>query len=40
MKDVEVAIAAAEAGAAVVLRGFGAALERVDKGAGDFATTA
>lgn len=40
MKDVDVAIAAVEAGAAVVLRWFGAALERVDKGAGDFATTA
>jgi myo-inositol-1(or 4)-monophosphatase len=40
MKDVDVAIAAVEAGAAVVLRWFGAALERVDKGGGDFATTA
>jgi myo-inositol-1(or 4)-monophosphatase len=40
MKDVEVAIAAVEAGAAVVLRWFGATLERVDKGAGDFATSA
>jgi myo-inositol-1(or 4)-monophosphatase len=40
MKDVDVAIAAVEAGAAVVLRWFGAALERVDKGAGDFATSA
>jgi myo-inositol-1(or 4)-monophosphatase len=40
MKDVDVAIAAVEAGASVVLRWFGAAMERVDKGAGDFATTA
>jgi myo-inositol-1(or 4)-monophosphatase len=40
VKDVDVAIEAVEAGAAVVLRWFGAALERVDKGAGDFATTA
>ena len=40
MDDVEVAIAAAEAGAAVVRRWFGGALQHVDKGAGDFATTA
>jgi myo-inositol-1(or 4)-monophosphatase len=40
MKDVDVAIAAVEAGSAVVLRWFGGAWERVDKGAGDFATTA
>jgi myo-inositol-1(or 4)-monophosphatase len=38
MEDVEVAIAAAEAGAAVVRRGFGTALQRLDKGRGDFAT--
>jgi len=40
MDDVDVAIAAAEAGAAVVRRWFGGALQHVDKGAGDFATTA
>lgn len=40
MDDAEVAIAAAEAGAAVVRRWFGGALQHVDKGAGDFATTA
>jgi myo-inositol-1(or 4)-monophosphatase len=40
MNDVEVAIAAAQAGAAVVLRWFGGALDRVDKGDGDFATIA
>lgn len=40
MDDVDVAIAAAQAGAAVVLRWFGAEWQRLDKGAGDFATTA
>jgi myo-inositol-1(or 4)-monophosphatase len=40
MDDVDVAIAAAEAGAAVVLRWFGAGWQRLDKGGGDFATTA
>jgi myo-inositol-1(or 4)-monophosphatase len=38
--DIDVAIAAAEAGASVVRHWFGGALERVDKGGGDFATTA
>jgi myo-inositol-1(or 4)-monophosphatase len=36
--DVELAIAAAEAGAAVVRRRFGSRLTRIDKGGGDFAT--
>jgi myo-inositol-1(or 4)-monophosphatase len=36
MNDVDVAIAAADAGAAVVRRCFGTTLERLDKGAGDF----
>jgi myo-inositol-1(or 4)-monophosphatase len=40
MTDIEIAIAVAEAGAEVVCRRFGAALERFDKGAGDFATNA
>jgi myo-inositol-1(or 4)-monophosphatase len=40
MKDFEVAIAVADAGAAVVRRRFGTALQRLDKGAGDFATNA
>lgn len=40
MTDLEVAIAVAEAGAAVVRRRFGTALHRIDKGAGDFATNA
>jgi myo-inositol-1(or 4)-monophosphatase len=40
MDDVDVAIAAAEAGAAVVLRWFGAGWQRLDKSGGDFATTA
>ena len=40
MTDVEVAIAAVEAAAAVVRHSFGRALERIDKGAGDFATSA
>jgi hypothetical protein len=35
MNDTEVAIAAAEAAAAVVRRWFGGALQRVDQGAGD-----
>ncbi|MFF5292118.1 inositol monophosphatase family protein [Paractinoplanes globisporus] len=38
--DPDLAIAAAEAGAAVVRRAFGAPLDRFDKGAGDFATAA
>ncbi|MFI5934826.1 inositol monophosphatase family protein [Actinoplanes sp. NPDC051494] len=38
--DTDLAIAAAEAGAAVVLGAFGDRLDRVDKGAGDFATAA
>jgi myo-inositol-1(or 4)-monophosphatase len=40
MNDVDVAIAVAEASAAVVRRCFGTALERLDKGGGDFATNA
>lgn len=40
VSDIDVAIEAAEAGAAVVRRWFGAAFERVDKGEGDFATSA
>lgn len=40
MNDVEVAIQVVEAGASVVRSHIGAALERVDKGGGDFATTA
>jgi myo-inositol-1(or 4)-monophosphatase len=40
MTDVETAIAVAEAGAEVVRRRFGTNLERLDKGAGDFATGA
>jgi myo-inositol-1(or 4)-monophosphatase len=40
MTDHEIAIAVAEAGAAVVGRRFGSALRRKDKGAGDFATNA
>jgi len=40
MNDHDVAIAVAEAGAAVVRRCFGTALERKDKGAGDFSTNA
>jgi len=40
MTDAEVAIAVAETGADVVRRRFGTSLERVDKGAGDFATSA
>jgi myo-inositol-1(or 4)-monophosphatase len=38
--DVELAIAVAEAGASIVRSRFGTALERIDKGAGDFATSA
>ncbi|MEU6817186.1 inositol monophosphatase family protein [Streptomyces sp. NPDC046860] len=38
--DVEVAVAAARAGAEVVRDGYGRELARVDKGAGDFATAA
>ncbi len=38
--DAEVAVAAALAGAEVVRRAYGAPLARVDKGGGDFATTA
>ncbi len=38
--DAELAIAAAQAGAAVVRRRYGAPLRRVDKAAGDFATAA
>ena len=40
MDDRDLAIAAAETGAAVVKRHFGAALTRIDKGAEDFATAA
>ncbi len=40
MNDVEVAISAAEAGAAVVRRRFGTAMGRVEKGLLDFATDA
>jgi myo-inositol-1(or 4)-monophosphatase len=40
IKDGDLVIAAAEAGAAVVRERFGAVLERVDKGGGDFATAA
>ncbi|GIM91264.1 inositol monophosphatase family protein [Paractinoplanes toevensis] len=40
MGEHEVAVAAAEAGAAVVRARFGQTLSRVDKGAGDFATEA
>lgn len=40
MTDSEVAIAVATEGAAVVLRCFGTTLDRLDKGAGDFATNA
>jgi len=38
--DVELAIAAAEIGAEIVRRRFGTSLQRIDKGAGDFATSA
>ncbi len=40
LNDRDVAIAVAEAGAAVVRRRFGTTLRRLDKGAGDFATDA
>jgi len=40
MNDLAVAMTVAEAGAAVVRRRFGTTLLRVDKGAGDFATSA
>ena len=40
MTDVETAILVAEAGAEVARRRFGTSLERLDKGAGDFATNA
>ena len=40
MNDFEVAIAVAEQGATVVRRHFGTHLQRLDKGAGDFATNA
>ena len=40
LDDAEVAIAAAYAGADVVWRMYGSRLGRIDKGAGDFATTA
>ena len=40
MHDCDVAIAVADAGAAVVRRSFGTTLQRLDKGAGDFATHA
>jgi myo-inositol-1(or 4)-monophosphatase len=39
-RDVDVALAAVEAGAAVVRRCFGSALQRLEKGGGDFATSA
>jgi len=40
MNDVDVAIAVAEAGVAVVRLRFGTTLQRLDKEAGDFATSA
>jgi myo-inositol-1(or 4)-monophosphatase len=40
MNDFDVAIAVAEEGAAIVRRYFGTTLQRLDKGAGDFATHA
>jgi myo-inositol-1(or 4)-monophosphatase len=40
MNDCNLAIAAADAGAAVVRRCFGTTLQRLDKGEGDFATNA
>jgi myo-inositol-1(or 4)-monophosphatase len=40
MEDIELAIAVAAEGAEVVRRRFGTTLERLDKGAGDFATNA
>jgi myo-inositol-1(or 4)-monophosphatase len=40
MNDVDIAIAVADASAAVVRRHFGTTLQRLDKGAGYFATNA
>jgi myo-inositol-1(or 4)-monophosphatase len=40
MTDIEVAIAVAESGASIVRERFGTALDRLDKGGGDFATSA
>jgi myo-inositol-1(or 4)-monophosphatase len=40
VNDVEVALAVVGAGAEIVRRRFGSALERIEKGAGDFATAA
>ena len=40
MNDCDVAIAVADAGAAVVRQSFGTTLQRLEKGAGDFATNA
>jgi len=40
MNDVDLAIAVAQDGAAIVRRCFGTSLRRLDKGAGDFATNA
>jgi myo-inositol-1(or 4)-monophosphatase len=40
MNDLQVAIAVAEEGATVVRQRFGTTLQRLDKGAGDFATNA
>ena len=40
MNDFDLAIAVANEGAAVVRRCFGTTLQRLDKGAGDFATNA
>jgi myo-inositol-1(or 4)-monophosphatase len=40
MTDIEVAIAVAEGGASIVRERFGTALDRLDKGGGDFATSA
>jgi hypothetical protein len=40
MTDIEVAIAAAESGASIVRERFATALDRLDKGGGDFATSA
>jgi len=40
MNDVDIAIAVADVGAAVVRRHFGTTLQHLDKGTGDFATHA
>jgi myo-inositol-1(or 4)-monophosphatase len=40
LTDVELAIAVAESGASIVRERFGASLDRLDKGGGDFATSA